>query len=65
MKTIERYNFRSLHTLAVLILLTGFLFSACTSAGDQGKEPVDAFTNVNLIPMTSETVIEGQTVLVK
>ncbi len=47
-----------LHLLIVLAL------SAC-GITKPNSQPVIAFTHVNLIPMTSETVIEDQTVLVK
>jgi hypothetical protein len=65
MKTYQRSYFRSLYTLVVAVLLTGILVSAFISASDQGAEQVIAFKHVNLLPMTSETVIEDQTVLVK
>jgi len=53
-------GFRKLFLLLIAALVTT-LFSSC----NQGSEEVVAFTNVNLVPMTSERIIENQTVLVK
>jgi len=47
--------------LLLVIALIAFLLTCC----NQRSEELVAFMNVNLIPMTSENVIENQTVLVK
>jgi imidazolonepropionase-like amidohydrolase len=65
MKTNKQDFRRWLFILGRLISLLGFVASACTFAGSQNSGETIAFKNVNLIPMTSETVITGQTVLVK
>jgi hypothetical protein len=47
------------------ILLIAVLFTSLLTCCNQGSEEMIAFSNVNLIPMTSDTVIENQTVLVE
>lgn len=41
------------------------ILSSCAPAPNERNEQMIAFTNVDLIPMTSKTVIEKQTVLVR
>jgi hypothetical protein len=53
-------DFRKFTILLIAVMVVTFL-SCC----NQGSEGMVAFTNVNLIPMTSERTIENQTVLVK
>jgi cytosine/adenosine deaminase-related metal-dependent hydrolase len=65
MKTKKQNLKRWLSVVTSLVILSGILISACTSVRENSAEQVIAFTNVNLIPMTSETVLEDQTVLVK
>jgi hypothetical protein len=65
MKTKKQNPKQWLSVVTSLVILSGILISACASVRDQSAEQVIAFTNVNLIPMTSETVIENQTVLVR
>ncbi len=65
MKTSKLSPRRWLYVVAGLVVLFGILLSACTLTRDQHSEQTIAFTNVNLIPMTRETVVYGQTVLVR
>ena len=65
MKTKKQNLKRWLSVVTSLVILSGMLIPACTPVQSDSFETVIAFTNVNLIPMTSETVIENQTVLVK
>jgi imidazolonepropionase-like amidohydrolase len=65
MKTKKQNLKRWLSVVTSLVILSGILISACASVRENSAEQVIAFTNVNLIPMTSETVLEDQTVLVK
>jgi imidazolonepropionase-like amidohydrolase len=65
MKTKKHNLKRWLSVVTSLVILSGMLIPACTPVQSDIFEQVIAFTNVNLIPMTSETVIENQTVLVK
>jgi len=65
MKTKKQNLKRWLSVVTSLVTLSGILISACASVRENSAEQVIAFTNVNLIPMTSETVLEDQTVLVK
>jgi imidazolonepropionase-like amidohydrolase len=65
MKTKNQNPKRWLSVVTSLVILSGILISACASVRENSAEQVIAFTNVNLIPMTSETVLEDQTVLVK
>ena len=44
-----------------LIILLALLLMSCSNK----SEKITAFTNVNLVPMTGEKIIENQTVLVK
>jgi hypothetical protein len=44
-----------------IVILLALLLMSCTNK----PEKTTAFTNVNLVPMTRETIIENQTVLVK
>jgi len=53
-------GFRKLIILQIGVLVT-ILLSSC----NQGSEEIVAFTNVNMIPMKSEQVIENQTVLIE
>jgi len=53
-------GFRKLIILQIGVLVT-ILLSSCS----QGSEEIVAFTNVNMIPMKSEQVIENQTVLIE
>ena len=48
----------------VSLLLVVALFANLLTCCNQGSEELIAFTHVNLIPMTSERVIENQTVLI-
>jgi hypothetical protein len=65
MKTKNLCPHQGLYGVAGLVILSTVLISTWVSGCNQNQEPIIAFTNVNLIPMTSETVIEDQTVLVK
>jgi hypothetical protein len=51
-----------LKRLIVFTIILSLISLGCSSAS---KDPVTAFINVNLVPMTSDTVIPNQTVLVK
>jgi len=64
MKTKKQNPKRWLSVVTSLVILSGILISACAPVRNNSAEQVIAFTNVNLVPMTSETVIENQTVLV-
>jgi len=65
MKTNKQNLKRWLSIVASLVILSSILISACASVRENSAEQTIVFTHVNLIPMTSETVIEDQTVLVK
>ena len=65
MKTSKQYSRFWLVLLAELVIVFATLISACQPLRKQEAEKTIAFKNVNLIPMTSETVIYNQTVLVK
>ena len=65
MKVKKQYFSRWLYVVAGLVVLSGILISAWIFLRNRNSGKTIAFTNVNLIPMTSETVIENQTVLVK
>jgi len=65
MKTKKLHPRQSLYGAASLIILAAILITACTPVRSDSIERVIAFTSVNLIPMTSETVIENQTELVR
>jgi hypothetical protein len=65
MKTNKLYPRQSLFGVAGLVVLSVVLISTWISGCNQKHEQTIAFTNVYLVPMTSETVIEDQTVLVK
>ncbi len=64
MKTNKPTTRQRVYSVVSLVILSAILITACASASDINTEQVIAFTNVNLIPMTSEIVIEDQTVLV-
>ncbi len=53
----KRGNFLSF----TIIILLAFLLMSCSHK----SERITAFTHVNLVPMTGETIVENQTVLVK
>jgi imidazolonepropionase-like amidohydrolase len=65
METNKLYPRLSFSGVASLVVLSAVLISTWISGCNQNPEQTIAFTNVNLIPMTSETVIENQTVLVR
>lgn len=65
MKTNKLYPRQSLYGVAGLVILSAILITTWTSGCNQNPEQTIAFTHVNVIPMTSETVREDQTVLVK
>jgi len=65
MKTKNLRPHQGLYGVAGLVVLSTVVISTWISGCNQNQEPIIAFTNVNLIPMTSETVIEDQTVLVR
>jgi hypothetical protein len=65
MKTYKPYTRQSLYTAAGLIILVAILISAYAPVREPDTEQVIAFTNVNLIPMNSKTVIENQTELAR
>jgi imidazolonepropionase-like amidohydrolase len=65
MKTKKQNLKRWLSVVTSLVILSGILISTSASSRENSAEQMIAFTNVNLIPMTSETVLEDQTVLVK
>ena len=65
MKTNKRYPRLSFYGVAGLVVFSTTLISTLISGCNQNPEQTIAFTNVNLIPMTSETVIKNQTVLVR
>ncbi|HBZ57294.1 MAG TPA: hypothetical protein DEO88_17975 [Syntrophobacteraceae bacterium] len=65
MKTNELYHLKRLSGVTSLLIITAILISTWASGCDQNSKQTIAFTHVNLIPMTSETVITDQTVLVK
>ena len=52
-------------TLALLVILTGNSCRGGFPPPIQKSEDIIAFLNVNLVPMTEERIVEGQTVLVK
>ncbi len=64
MKT-KKSNRQRANRIICLIVLSAILISTWTSGCNQNPERTIAFTNVNLIPMTSETAVENQTVLVR
>jgi imidazolonepropionase-like amidohydrolase len=64
MKTRRLRPHRSSHGVAGLVVLSAVLISTWISGCNQNQEQAIAFTNVNLVPMTRETVIKDQTVLV-
>jgi cytosine/adenosine deaminase-related metal-dependent hydrolase len=64
MKTNKSYTRQRVYRVVSLVILSAILISTWTSGCNQNPGQTIAFTNVNLIPMTSETVIENQTVLV-
>lgn len=65
MKTNKSYTQQRVYSVVSLIVISAILISVWTSGCNQNPGQTIAFINVNLIPMTSETVIEDQTVLVK
>ena len=65
MKTNKPYPRLSFCRVAGLVVLSVVLISTWISGCNQNQEQTIAFTNMNLVPMTSETVIYNQTVLVK
>jgi imidazolonepropionase-like amidohydrolase len=65
MKVKKQYFSRWLYVVAGLVVLSGILLSAWIFLRNRNSGKTIAFTNVNLIPMTSETVVENQNVLVK
>ena len=65
MKTNKPTTRQSVYSIVSLVILSAILISTWTSGCNQNPEQTIAFTNVNLVPMTSETVVENQTVLVK
>ena len=65
METNKLYPRLSFSRVASLVVLSAVLISTWISGCNQNPEQTIAFTNVNLIPMTNETVIENQTVLVR
>jgi hypothetical protein len=65
MKTNKQNPKEWLYIVTGLVIISAILISAWIFIHNQNSEPLIAFTNVNLIPMASETVIENQTVLVR
>jgi imidazolonepropionase-like amidohydrolase len=65
MKTNKSYTRQRVDSVVRLIVISAILISTWTSGCNQNSEQTIAFTNVILIPMTSETVVENQTVLVR
>ena len=58
-------------TVGVVLVPLLFLFMYCGGKEQhqarpvEGESPIYAFVNVNLVPMTSDTVLEGMTVITK
>lgn len=65
MKTNELRHPKRLPGVTDLLILTAILIGNWVSGCNQSSEQTIAFTHVNLVPMTSEKVIEDQTVLVR
>jgi imidazolonepropionase-like amidohydrolase len=65
MKTNKSYMRQRVDSVVSLIVISAILISTWTSGCNQNPGQTIAFTNVNLVPMTSETVVENQTVLVR
>jgi imidazolonepropionase-like amidohydrolase len=65
MKTNKSSTRQRVDHVVSLVILAAILISTLTSGCNQNSEQTIAFTNVDLVPMTSETVIENQTVLVR
>jgi len=65
MKTNKPHPQQRVYSVVSLIVISAILISIWTSGCNQNSGQTIAFTNVNLIPMTSETVVENQTVLVR
>jgi len=65
MKTIKPYPHHRIYRVVCFLIISAILISTWISGCSQNPGQTIAFTNVNLIPMTSETVVENQTVLVK
>lgn len=64
MKTNKPYTRQRVDRVVSLIVISAILISTWTSGCNQNPGQTIAFINVNLIPMTSETVVANQTVLV-
>jgi imidazolonepropionase-like amidohydrolase len=65
MKSKKQHPRLWLYGLIGLVIVYAILISAWLFLRNQNSEQTTAFTHVNLIPMTSEKVIEDQTVLVR
>jgi imidazolonepropionase-like amidohydrolase len=65
MKTNKPNPRQKVYSLVSLIVISAILIYTWTSGCNQNPEQTIAFTNVNLVPMTSEMVAENQTVLVR
>jgi cytosine/adenosine deaminase-related metal-dependent hydrolase len=65
MKTNKPTTRQRVYSVVSLVILSAILISTWTSGCNQNPEQTIAFTNVNLVPMTSEMVVENQTVLVR
>ena len=55
------HSFRSVFSLLITIVLCAVIVSSCGCC----KESYSAITNVKLVPMTSEVILEHQTVLIE
>ncbi len=64
MKT-KTYTMQRVNRGVSLMVISAILISTWTAGCNQNPQQTLAFTNVNLIPMTSETVVKNQTVLVR
>jgi hypothetical protein len=56
---------RILKSLITITVLASVLTGCRNKTESSSVETITAFTNVNLVPMTSETIVENQTVLVE
>jgi imidazolonepropionase-like amidohydrolase len=65
MKTNKPYTRQRVYSVVSLIVISAILISTWTSGCNQNQVQTIAFTNVNLIPMTSDMVVANQTVLVR
>jgi imidazolonepropionase-like amidohydrolase len=65
MKTNKPTTRQRVYSVVSLVILSAILISTWISGCNQNPEQTIAFTNVNLVPMTSETVVENQTVMVR